>query len=222
EHVDRAQLAHGSAILARSRVVFTFRGTRYEMERNRGGYAYRRNEPNGRQIELSNHGVTLSVGGQTVPLDEKSARGASETVNSVVYFASLPLALTDPAVKLIDAGEETIKGETYHRVRVTFRQEGGGADHDDIFMYWFRERDGVMDYLAYSYRRNGGGIRFRVATHAETIEGIRFQDYDNYEVADLSTALESLPQLWTSGALSKLSEIKTEDVCVVTAERRCS
>ncbi|MEM6531007.1 MAG: DUF6503 family protein [Myxococcota bacterium] len=218
--VARAQRVHGSDTLKHAHVVFSFRGTRYEMDRDQGQYVYT-SLSNDKRITLTNSGVTLTVSGRPIPMTDNAAQGAAETVNSVVYFASLPLALSDPAVHLADAGLETVRSQDYERVRVTFTEQDGGADHDDVFMYWFRVDTGTMDYFAYSYRRDGGGIRFRVTTAAQLVDGMRFQDYDNYQTKVLSTPLDSLPRLWAAGKLEKLSEIKTEDVCVITAKRSC-
>lgn len=85
------------------------------------------------------------------------------SVNSVHYFAYLPQGLNDKAVQKELLGEVVLKGEPYYKVRVTFAQEGGGNDYEDVFIYWFHKQKFTMDYLAYEFHVDGGGMRFREA-----------------------------------------------------------
>ena len=68
-----------------------------------------------------------------------------------------------------------------------------------------------MNYMAYSYHTNDGGVRFRSAYNPRTVDGIRFQDYVNWE-APIGTPLEELPKLYENGQLKELSKIETEAV----------
>jgi hypothetical protein len=79
----------------------------------------------------------------------------------VIYFATLPYKLQDASVnrKFI---EETIKDKQYDVVGVTLVRSGG-KDFDDEFHYWINKQTHKVDYLAYSYRTNDGGVRFRTA-----------------------------------------------------------
>lgn len=216
--VDRAVEAHGSERLRDAEVRFTFRGERFAMDRRPNGTFRYRVEMRGdadassgpTTIVVSNEGTKRLLGGA----EPERATGAEHTkVNSVVYFASMPLPLLDPAVRLADAGAETHDGERLHRVRVTFAKEGGGADHEDAFMFWFRDSDGMIAYLAYRYATDGGGIRFRVPKNPREVRGVVFLDYDNYKTDDLTTPLDALLRKFEAGALERVSEVLTEDVC---------
>lgn len=77
-----------------------------------------------------------------------------------MYFAFLPLWLKDPAVIVEDQGRSVIKGKEYHKIRITFEQEGGGDDFEDVFLYWFDVKDYSMDYLAYKYFTGKGVCGF--------------------------------------------------------------
>jgi len=46
-------------------------------------------------------------------------------------------------------------------LEVTFKEEGGGEDHEDKFMYWVNTQDYRIDYMAYSYCEEDCGYRFR-------------------------------------------------------------
>lgn len=228
DSIERAIDAHGSRKLAHATVAFEFRGTRFEVERDASGvFRYtRRAVQGGRQVRdtLTNAGTTRHVDDAKVQLSADEASRIAESLNSVVYFAMLPFALQDPAVRSEELGLETIDGERYRRVRVSFVSESGGSDHDDVFIYWFHASQGTLDYLAYRYRRNGGGIRFRVAQNPRAVAGVRFQDYANYRPTSLDVELTSLPARHQRGELVPVSTVKTEKVCVTYPERskRCS
>ena len=48
-----------------------------------------------------------------------------------------------------EVGEDEVEGETYYEVKVTFREEGGGTDFEDEFLYWIHKENFTVDYLAY-------------------------------------------------------------------------
>ena len=161
---------------------------------------------------LTNDGFTRTLNGELVELSEKDENTFSNSVNSVVYFTLLPKGLNDKAVNKKLLGTTKIKGQNYHFIATTFDEEGGGEDHDDIFGYWINTQTNTMDYLAYSYHTNGGGVRFRAAINPIEVEGVQFQNYINYKPISKTTPLDSLPYLFEQGKLKKLSEIINEEV----------
>ena len=58
----------------------------------------------------------------------------SASVNSVHYFAVLPYGLDGKAVNKTYVNKVDIKGKSYHKIKVTFNEEGGGEDFEDVFM----------------------------------------------------------------------------------------
>jgi hypothetical protein len=97
---------------------------------------------------------------------------------------------------------------------VTFSEDGGGEDFDDVFIYWFNQETNLIDYLAYSYHTDGGGVRFRKAIRQHNVGGIVLQDYENYQPADKNTPVEDMENLFKEGKLELLSEIVLENVMV--------
>lgn len=61
-----------------------------------------------------------------------------------------------------------------------------------------------MDYFAYNYQVNEGGVRFRAAFNTRVVAGVTFQDYINYE-APIKTPLKDLPGLYEQGKLKEAS-----------------
>ncbi|WP_299319176.1 DUF6503 family protein [uncultured Maribacter sp.] len=212
--VQNAIKAHGGSLYDSANYEFVFRDKVY-MFNNGDESAYRVNfkDSLGNRIEdnFKNGSFSRTINDKIVDLSEKDISIHSNALNSVIYFATLPHKLNDKAVHKENVGETVIKGEDYDVIRVTFGKEGGGKDHDDIFMYWVNKKSNYINYLAYSYSTNDGGVRFRSAYNPRTIDGIRFQDYINW-AAPVGTQLKELPALFEKEELKELSRIETEDV----------
>jgi len=198
-------------------VQFTFRDRAYLSMRNDGAFQFTRTTQDSVgviQDKLSNEGFERMINDNAVIVPDSMAARYGESVNSVIYFAQLPYGLNAPAVEKKLLGETTIKEQPYYEVQVTFKEEGGGTDHDDVFVYWIHKEQMTVDYLAYSYEVNGGGIRFREAYNERRENGIRFVDYNNYKPESLDTPVADLDVLFTQGKLKLLSKIETENVAV--------
>lgn len=215
--VDKAIEAHGSQHLNNARVSFTFRNIEYSMSRNPAEFVYTRSFEDSlghiKDVLVNSREFTRLRDGDTVQLSEEWQRRYSSSVNAVLYFMQLPYPLNDPAVNKQYAGETLISGEPYHVVKVTFDTEGGGEDYEDEYMYWIHRDDYTVDYLAYNYQTEGGGVRFRKAYNRTQKGGVLFQDYINYAVKT-ETPLIAIPQLYENGALRELSRIENEDIRV--------
>ena len=101
----------------------------------------------------------------------------------------------------------------YDVIKVQFKASDGGEDFTDEYRYWFNKNTYLLDYLAYNYETNGGGVRFREAYNRSERMGMTFQDYINYEVP-VGTPLEQIPALFEKGQLIELSRIINEDIKV--------
>lgn len=205
----------------RATINFEFRDHTYKSSRNGGEFQLEREITDSAgtfKDIISNTGYQRFINDSLVKIPDSMATRYSSSVNSVHYFAHLPYGLNDPAVKKELAGEAIINGEPYFQLKITFRQEGGGADHHDEFMYWIHKEDYSVDYLAYKFQVNDGGIRFRKAYNERFIEGIRFADYQNFTVEDFDTPLDQLDELYEEEKLEHLSTIETENVKVELKE----
>lgn len=212
--LDRAYTAHGGHRFDKAHYAFTFRGKRYNFIAEDGHQIYSRSYQ--KDDEMVYDGIQggefiRTIDGKRQALTKKDEATAFESLNSVIYFATLPYKLRDPAVNLYTAGTTSIKAKNYDVLKVNFDQEGGGVDHDDNFLYWINQETDRIDYLAYDYKTNKGGVRFRSAYNPRIVAGVLFQDYVNYK-APLGTALADLPALYEKGQLEELSRIDTEDV----------
>jgi hypothetical protein len=214
--VDAAIDAYGGALYETSAITFDFRGTHYSIFKSPTAFEYSREftDSTGQVVDvLNNAGFTRKVNGVLIDtLTEERIGAFSRSVNSVAYFAFLPYGLNDAAAIKTYLGKTTIKGKEYHQVKVTFQAEGGGDHFEDEFLYWFGVDNSQMDYMAYSYHTDGGGVRMRDVRATREVGGIRFQDYNNLKAARKETPLDSMQVLYETGALVKLSEINLENI----------
>ena len=211
--IDQTIQAHGGEAYNPSSLTFTFRDKQYTSVRNGGNYTYTRSfqDTSGHIKDvLDNEGFTRSVNNEPIELSEEWKARYSASVNSVIYFALLPYGLNDAAAQKTYIKEEIVQGQSYDVIQVTFQEEGGGEDFQDVFYYWIHQNDKTMDYLAYSYDESDGkGIRFRKAINPRIVAGIRMQDYINYKPTEI-VPLDDLVPLFEKGALKELSRIILE------------
>ncbi|MEL6142290.1 MAG: DUF6503 family protein, partial [Bacteroidota bacterium] len=191
----------------------------YRSKRKEGIYQLERITTDSKDIVrdvLSNTGFQRYKNGQLVSVPDSMALRYSNSVNSVHYFAQLPYGLNAPAAQKEFLGVDTIRGELYFEIGISFLETGGGTDFQDEFVYWIHQDNYTIDYLAYNYETDGGGIRFREAYNSRMVNGIRFVDYNNFkpDPENLSIDLTTLSDKFHRGELKLLSKIETESVTV--------
>lgn len=214
--IDSAIMVHGGEKYEQLNVQFGFRDKRYSARRNEGKFTYTRSftDSAGNEVRdiLNNEGFIREINGKRADLAEEREKAFTASVNSVIYFALLPYGLNDPAVNKEYLGETHINQEPYHKIKVSFDEEGGGEDFEDEYIYWIHKIKYTMDYLAYSFHVNGGGMRFRKALSPKELNGIRFLDYVNYKPASDSISLQSLDSLFELNMLEEVSQIRLENI----------
>ena len=204
--------AHGGKAYNKARFAYEFRDKTYTYDYNRGKYEYERmfihTTGNAVRDVLTNSNFERYIDGKLVQLSDEKSKAYSNSVNSVNYFAFLPFFLKDKAVTSKYIGTENIRNQSYDKIKVTFSEEGGGDDFNDVYVYWIHQENKTMDYLAYSYDQpDDKGVRFRSAYNPRTVADIRFQDYVNYK-HDADTPVEELGALYDEGKLTELSRIE--------------
>lgn len=199
------------------KISFDFRDRTYISTRKEGMFEYER-------ITTDSTGVTRDVLGNIdfkrykndalVEVHDTMATKYSNSVNSVHYFAYLPQGLNGFSVyhELLEGVK--IKEKEYYKIKVWFNENGGGTDFEDIFVYWINKETYFVDYLAYEYNTNEGGIRFREAYNERFVKGIRFVDYNNFEPTDDNASLFETDNLFETGKLKLLSKIELKNIKV--------
>jgi hypothetical protein len=214
--VDKAISEAGGDLYGQSKFKFKFRDVVYVLERSPEGRVMKRirQTDSGEVADVIDaRGFSRYHEGERVSVSDSMASVYSSSINSVHYFAYLPYGLNDAAVNKELLGEKMVKGRQYYKIRVTFDEEGGGEDFEDVFIYWIDAKTFKPKYLAYEFHVNGGGLRFREALNERYINGIRFVDYRNYEGKG-EPDITQLDSLFERGELELLSEIRLEDIQV--------
>lgn len=215
--VDQAIAAHGGQLFEGRTLSFDFRDKNYLVQRKADGYTYIRSfedDSLGQVKDVLINSTTLERYANDTLLDisDEWKKKYANSVNSVLYFCQLPYGLNDEAVIKEYLGQKVINNKLYEKIKVTFRQENGGEDFEDVFVYWFNAETFTLDFLAYSYLTDGGGKRFRQAINRRTIKGMIFQDYVNFEPANPNTKVEDLDKAFNEASLIELSQITNENI----------
>ena len=212
--IKNAIKMHGGELYETANYSFVFREKKYQFKNDGKNFTYsseaKRNDSIIKDV-LTNQKLERFANGKLQVLNEEKNKKYTEALNSVIYFATLPYKLNDASVNKKYIEEIAIKGVFYDTIEITFNQEGGGKDYDDVFYYWINKKTHKIDYLAYSYHVNEGGVRFRESYNRRVVDGITFQDYINYE-APFGTPLKELPKLFEENKLKELSRIDIENI----------
>lgn len=216
EIISKAIEKHGGELYANADVQFKFRDQIFHTKIDNGEFEVQRyyKGENGEIVDrLKGKDIVREINKKQVELDASKKEDLYNNANSVVYFALLPYRLNDPAVNKQLMCTQDVEGEPYYKVEITFDSNGGGEDFEDSFIYWIHKENFTVDYLAYSFHINGGGVRFRKAYNQREVNGIRFQDYVNYTI-DTDFPAHELDFAFETGKLRELSRIKLEDIQV--------
>jgi hypothetical protein len=219
EIVDKAIEVSGGNAFSNSEIHFDFRDISYSAIRNNGLFRLERFFKNDLQDSirdvLSNEVFKRYVNGNQIIVPDSLATLYAASVNSVHYFSVLPYGLNDEAVNKTLVGEEAIKDKLYYKIKVTFDENGGGEDHEDVFIYWININNFEMDYLAYSYNEpDGKGLRFREAYDIKYLKGLRFANYRNYKPKLDDTSLLNLDIAFKNDELDLVSIIELKNISV--------
>ncbi len=216
EIVNRSIAFHGGDSYNDMHYSMDFRKYHLDVRYENGVFSYERSYLDKNNIPIksvfANTGLSHFINEEKSKIDKKQVDGIRESINSQVYFALLPYHLNDGAVIKVLDGESVIEGKKYHRLIVTFNQEGGGQDFEDTFIYWIDQSDFSMDFLAYQFHVNKGGYRFRKAYNTRRVGDIIFQDYVNYAPTKTLSDVRELESLYVTGQLKELSKIELKDI----------
>ncbi len=213
--IDKTIVISGADKVANSLITFNFRDKKYLAQRKNGNFRLSRIfKQKSETIEdiISNNGFQRLFNEHPLKTKKSLANKFANSVNSVHYFSVLPYGLNDKAVRKKRLPSSIVNGKEYYKVEITFSEDGGGEDFEDVFIYWIGKEDFLIDYLAYSYHTNGGGKRFRVLKEQCAKNGIRFVDYHNYKPLSKNISLINLDKAFEKKQLKKVSEIVLKDI----------
>lgn len=214
--IDKTIEKAGGEKYNNAQISFKFRDTEYKSTRNGGKFQLERfiTDSTGTEYHdvINNEGFTRYHKDSVVTLSDSMKTVYSNSVNSVHYFVQLPYGLNDAAVNKELLGKDSIQDREYYELQVTFEDTEEVTDHEDVYLYWIDTEHFTIDYMAYSFKINDGGVRFRRAYNPQTVGGIRFADYENYKADDLDVPLQDLDEKYETRELELLSIIENENI----------
>ena len=216
--VDKSILSSGGLNYLNHGVSYIFRDREYRSENKLGKKILKRitNTDSMTIVDIkSGSGFQRYYDSTLIEIPDSMANKYANSINSVHYFSRLPFGLNDGAVKKELLGEVSIKNEEYYKIKVTFEQNNGGEDFEDIYLYWFDKQEFKPKFLAYKFYTDGGGVRFREAYNERYVDGIRFVDYLNLKPKDgLKTDFMKIDSLYEANGLQLLSKIELKEIRV--------
>ena len=217
--IDKSIKVSGGDIIAVSTLDFDFRERHYKAVRNNGLFQLEREFKDSTNIikdVYNNTAYKRFVNNVAIHVADTMAVKYTNSVNSVHYFIVLPYGLNDDAVIKSYVNKVSIKDQSYHKIKVTFKEEGGGIDYEDIFVYWINTEDYKLDYLAYLTYNSDRTIdlRFREAYNERYVNGVRFVDYNNYKPESMDVDLLRLDTMFENNELILLSKIENKNIVV--------
>jgi hypothetical protein len=212
--IHNCRNVYGSELIDENRITFQLRNYNYIWDYTDAGRLQQRSTID----TLENTITDIWIGDNfyrlknkdTLEITPEAINKYKNSINSVFYFAFLPKSLTDEAVHATLLGEVEIKENTYYKIKVTFSEEGGGEDYEDIFLFWIHKNNYKLDYLAYQYFTEGGGMRFRATSNHHKLGDIILQDYNNYKPQDYFDDFLSIDSLFMKDELILVSRVDLE------------
>lgn len=206
-----------------SKITFEFRDKTYISERICNQFKLTRidSSKNVKDVFYKDE-INRKINGKSVQLADTTVTNIKSSINSVHYFVHLPYRLKDPAVKAKRLKDDTINDQAYYQLQVKFREKGGGEDHQDIYRYWFDQQNFSLDYLAYKFYTNDGGMRFRAKRLEKRLNGVIFQDYNNFKPLSDTIQIDELSTAYQNNQLEKVSEIITNPISVSPSKQKCN
>lgn len=218
EIVEASIERHGGDAFENVTISWDFRGVPFRVTRDGGAFRHQRTVTDslGSTVTevMDNEGTWVEIEGERRAVGDERSGQIAMRVNSTVYLGFLPHRLDDPAVQLVDLGSATVEGRPYRKVEVTFAEDSGGSGWENRFVYWFREGDWTLDYLAYSEPLDPPVTRFRRAINRREVNGLLIQDYENYTADPGIEDISDYDEFFERGDLRLLSMVEFESVDV--------
>ncbi len=163
------------------------------------------------QVHSADDALTVRRDGAEEAVAANRERRHRDWAMARVYFCFLPFRLNDPGVFKHDLGLVDWDGRRLHKVKVTF-QAGSSTDAGDQYMYWFDHETARLEYFAYSYDDNGGGIRFRRAVRHRRVGGLLFFDQENLGVDGSGLSVDAIDAAYVRAAMRQVSTVRLEGI----------
>ena len=166
-----------------------------------------------RRVVSSHDALEVWRDGDTEAVPAEEEQRYRDWAMARVYFCFLPYRLGDPSVRQQDLGLVDWDGRQLHKVKVTF-EPGSSTDAGDEYLYWFDPETARLEYLAYSYDDNGGGLRFRRAVNHRRVNGLLFFDQENHGANGPGLSVDDIDPDYVRDSMRHVSTVRLESIRV--------
>ncbi len=187
---------HVVALLDGDRFVYTVAGTS-------GGARL--------EVRSSNDALEVRRDGEPLAVEPGGEQKYRDWAMARVYFCFLPFRLGDPSVRHQDLGLVDWDGRRLHKVKVTF-EAGTSTGAGDEYVYWFDPESARLEYFAYSYDDNGGGLRFRRTVRHRRAGGLLFSDQENFGADGPGLSVDAIDAAYVRDAMRHVSTVRLEGI----------
>ncbi|PHN07916.1 DUF6503 family protein [Flavilitoribacter nigricans] len=98
------------------------------------------------------------------------------------YWLNMMYKLLDPGVHYEQMEDQTLRGNNYHRVKITFGDNVGDAQ--DIYLLYINPDTKLVDYFLFTVMAYGRSEPLLTEVTYETIDGLKFPAMRRYAPAD--------------------------------------
>ncbi len=166
-----------------------------------------------RRVISAHDGLQVWKNGEIEAVEAGEEQRYRDWAMARVYFCFLPFRLGDESVYQRDLGLVDWDGRRLHKVKVTF-EPGTSSAAGDEYLYWFDPESARLEYFAYSYDDNGGGLRFRRAVRHRRIGGLLFFDQENHGADGLGLSVDEIDADYVRDSMRHVSTVRLDPIRV--------
>lgn len=204
--LDRTLAYHGGALYYDADLSFAARNRTYKARFDSIGFRYERRLRMMNQAAVDivdQNGFRREVDGERIRMAPGDRDESAFSLGQVVLFAFFPHFLRDSMVDAHYLGTYRFKpeGKMYYRVGFHFRQYWAGFSTEEEYLCLVDTSTFALAYIAYSFKRNGGGLRLLEVSGLIEDGGVHLLNYNSYVPESTEPYLPLLLDKYSKGEL---------------------
>jgi len=211
--------AHGGNLYKNSIISFKFKSFNYTLKRDDNDYEYqmiREEKDVLKEAKTFNGGFEYFEDGEQKELSARLSSMFTNRINSMAYWIYIPYEFsTNDAIKEY-IGKDVLRGNEYHKLKITYRQFEGLPEDDRIYILWIDTKKFEIDFVAVGNLNDTNGKKFYAAGNKRKIKGMLFSDYEMYNTKTKSKEInfEDLGTSYNIGAMLRDNIVTYENISV--------
>lgn len=204
--LDRSLAYHGGQLYYDADLSFTARNRTYKAHFDTIGFRYER------RLRMMNQaavdvvdpsGFSREVDGERIRMAPGDREESSFSLGQVILFAFFPHFLRDSMVEAHYLGTYQFRpeGKSYYRIGFHFRKHWAGFSAEEEYLCLIDTSTFALAYIAYSFKRNGGGTRLLEVSGLLEEGGVHLLNYNSYVPEGAESYLPQLLDKYGKGEL---------------------